>query len=153
MNLYSLFSFFHKLFPARSVFAHCDVPCGIYTLEPAKTAVATVIKMIEKLYVQVPPADNADRREWLEFENTLARCIAVKEDHAQLCKKELLILWTDYFKPEHVALFPDLHEKFWKAAKLCSRVKQEVTMEVALQLKTAVEEIAEIFEKTHGVKS
>ncbi len=150
MSLFSLFSFLHKIFPARSVFAHCDVPCGIYTGEPAKTAAMTVIKMVEKLYAQVPPADNADRREWLEFENTLARCIMVKEEHAQKCKEELLILWTDYFKPEHMALFPDLHEKFWKAAKLCSKVKQEVVMETAVQLKVAVEEIAEMFEKTHS---
>ena len=76
--------------------------------------------------------------------------VQVKEEHAQICKKELLILWTDYFKPEHLEMFPNLHETFWKAAKLCSRVKQEVSMEAAMQLKAAVEEIAEIFEKTHS---
>lgn len=150
MSLFSLFSFFHRIFPAQSVFAHCDVPCGIYTVEPAQTAAKTVVKMVEKLYEQVPPADDASRREWLEFENVLARCIMIKEEHAQKCKEELLILWTDYFKPEHLAMFPSLHETFWKAAKLCSKVKQEVNMEAATQLQDAVEDIAQMFEKTHA---
>src|SRR3989338_4509632 len=110
MSLFSLFSFFHRIFPSQSVFAHCDIPCGIYTIKPAQTAARTVVKMVEKLYKQVPPADDAGRQEWLEFENTLARCIMVKEEHAQKCKQELLILWTDYFKPEHLEMFPVLHE-------------------------------------------
>ena len=150
MSLFSLLSFFHRIFPSQSVFAHCDIPCGIYTVEPAQTAARTVVKMVEKLYEQVPPADDAGRREWLEFENTLARCIMVKEEHAQKCKQELLILWTDYFKQEHLEMFPGLHETFWKAAKLCSRVKQEVNMEAATQLAAAVEEIAKMFEKAHA---
>ncbi|MBI2642012.1 MAG: superoxide dismutase, Ni, partial [Candidatus Wildermuthbacteria bacterium] len=69
--------------------------------------------------------------------------------HAQKCKEELLILWTDYFKPEHLEMFPALHETFWKAAKLCSKVKQEVSMEAAKELEKAVQEIADIFEKSH----
>jgi len=134
------------------VFAHCDIPCGIYTVEPAKTAAMTVVKMVENLYAQILPADDADRREWLEFENILARCIMVKEEHAQKCKEELLILWTDYFKLEHLAIFPTLHETFWKAAKLCSQVKQEVNMEAAKALQDAVENIGEMFAKVEAVK-
>lgn len=147
MSLFSLLSFFHKIFPAESVFAHCDIPCGIYTVEPAKTAAMTVIKMVEKILAL--PIDGSPQ-EILQARNSFVRMVQVKEEHAQICKKELLILWTDYFKPEHIELFPDLHEKFWKAAKLCSRVKQEVSMEAATQLKAAVEEIAEMFEKTHA---
>jgi nickel superoxide dismutase len=149
---YSFFSFLNRLFPAKPVFAHCDIPCGIYTAEPAQTAARTVVKMIEKLYEQMPPADDADRREWLEFENTLARCILVKEKQAQKCKEELLILWTDYFKPEHLEMFPHLHETFWKAAKLCSKAKQEVNMDTARELQNTVEEIALLFEKAEEAK-
>ena len=129
----------NKVFPAKVVYAHCDIPCGIYTVEPAKTAAMTVVKMVEKLQ----EADSADV-------HGILRYTAAKERHAQICKEELLILWTDYFKPEHLAAFPTLHETFWKAAKLCSRVKQEVNMEAATQLKAAVEEIAEMFAKTHA---
>ena len=142
--MYKIFELLNGVIPARSVYAHCDIPCGIYTAEPAQTAARTVAKMVEKLYEQVPPADDAERREWLEFENTLARCITVKEEHAQLCKKELLILWTDYFKPEHLEMFPDLHEKVWNITKLCSKNKQQVNKELAQQLKKEVDEFIAI---------
>ena len=71
-----------------------------------------------------------------------------KEEHARKCKEELLILWTDYFKFEHISLFPKLHETFWNAAKLCSKNKQEINEEAAKELVKVVDEIAEIFYKT-----
>ena len=151
--LYKLFALIHKIYPAKDVYAHCDIPCGIYTPEPALTAARTVVRMVEKLYEQVPPADDAERREWLEFENTLARCITVKEEHAQLCKKELLVLWTDYFKPQHLEMFSNLHETFWKAAKLCSKNKQEVNREAAQELLEAVEGIAQMFQGAEAAKA
>lgn len=125
------------------MYAHCDIPCGIYTVEPARTAAKTVVKMVEKILAL--PTDGSPQ-EILQARNSFVRMVQVKEEHAQICKKELLILWTDYFKPEHLAMFPDLHEKFWKAVKLCSQVKQEVSMEAAKALQDAVEEIAEMFE-------
>ncbi|MDZ4231659.1 MAG: superoxide dismutase, Ni, partial [Candidatus Pacearchaeota archaeon] len=134
--MYLVLFFLNKLEPARKVFAHCDIPCGIYTAEPALTAAQTVATMVEKLYEQVPPADDADRNKWLEFENTLARCIMVKEEHAEKCKRELLILWTDYFTPAHLEKFPNLHETLWRATKLCSQVKQQVSREKAKELQT-----------------
>ena len=65
-----------------------------------------------------------------------------------LAKSELLVLWTDYFKPPHLDAIPDLHDKFWKAAKLCSAVKVEVSLEHANELMTAIKEIHELFWKT-----
>lgn len=118
-------------------------------MQPIFIAVDTVMRMTERIS-NLPPVDEKDAVQVQNFHNAMTRYVMVKEEYAQLCKKELLILWTDYFKPEHVVLFPDLHETFWKAAKLCSRVKQEVSMEGATQLKAAVEEIAAIFEKTHS---
>ena len=151
MSLFSSFSFLHKLFPAEAVFAHCDIPCGIYSVRPALIAADTVIKMTERI-ISLPPVDERDNVQAQGFNNAIARYVMAKEEYAQLCKKELLILWTDYFKPEHIAVFPNLHETFWRAAKLCSRAKQEVSMDAAMQLKAAVEESAEIFEKTHTAK-
>ena len=134
---YSFFSFLNRIFPAQVVFAHCDIPCGIYTPEPAKTAALTVIRMVEKL-------QEAD----IKDVHGIARFTQVKEEHAQICKEQLLILWTDYFKEEHLDIFPNLHETFFKATKLCSKAKQEVSMETAQALKTAVDEIAKMFEST-----
>ena len=75
--------------------------------------------------LEAPAAGNAAAL--ATYNNTFSRFVAVKEDEAQKTKKELLILWTDYFKPEHLATFPDLHDTFWKAAKLCSACKVHIT--------------------------
>jgi len=146
--LYKVLNLLHKLYPAKDVYAHCDIPCGIYTAEPALTAAKTVVKMVEKIQalpVDMPPT--------LDTRNSFVRMVHVKEEHAQICKKELLILWTDYFKPEHLGDFPQLHDTFWKATKLCSKNKQEVSMEAAKALQTAVEEIAAMFQKAEVAKA
>jgi len=138
---YLFFNLLNRLIPAKEVFAHCDIPCGIYTPEPAQTAALTVIRMVEKL-------QEAD----IKDVHGISRFTQIKEEHAQIVKEQLLILWTDYFKEEHVAMFPSLHETFWKATKLCSKAKQEVSMETAEALKTAVDEIAGIFKKAEAAK-
>ena len=123
--------------PRLVAHAHCDIPCGIYDPTPAKIAADTVAKMVEKIE-GAPGSELADR-------NTFTRSVQVKEEHAQICKKELLILWTDYFKPEHLEAYPKLHDTFWKAAKLCSKNKQSVDAKAAADLQAAVKEIADIF--------
>ena len=135
-----------RLPPAKIVYAHCDVPCGIYDPKPAQIAAATVLKMVEK--IEALPKKNPT----VNDRNSFVRMVWTKEEHARKCKEELLILWTDYFKPEHLTIFPNLHETIWRAAKLCSRNKQEVSLEVAQELVKAVNEIAEIFNKTKASK-
>ena len=145
--MYKFFELLHRVYPAKDVHAHCDIPCGIYTTEPALTAAKTVLKMIEKiesLPQDMPPS--------VDTRNAFVRMVQVKEEHAQKCKQELLILWTDYFKPEHLEVFPDLHDTFWKAAKLCSKNKQEIHMESAKELVEATEFIASMFEKAEEAK-
>ena len=78
--------------------------------------------------------------------------VQTKETHAQLCKQELLILWTDYFKPEALAMFPDLHDTFWKAAKLCSYNKQHVDVAKSQELMDVVAKISEMFSKAEAAK-
>ncbi len=131
--------------PPQDIFAHCDVPCGIYDPKAAQTAAATVLKMTQLIL----EFDKPDKT--INDHNKLTRCIMTKEEHAQKCKDELLILWTDYFKPEHLAIFPDLHDTFWKAAKLCSSTKQEVSLQHAQDLVKAVDGIAEMFFATKKV--
>ncbi|KKU93198.1 MAG: superoxide dismutase, Ni [Candidatus Wildermuthbacteria bacterium RIFCSPLOWO2_02_FULL_47_9c] len=145
--MYKLLLLLNTILPAKSVWAHCDIPCGIYTAEPALTAAKTVVKMVEK--IEALPQD-APRS--MQTRNSFVRMVQVKEEHAQICKEQLLILWTDYFKPEHLEMFPNLHETFWKAAKLCSKNKQEVSKEAAQELLQAVEGIAEMFLKAEAAK-
>ena len=133
------------LAPRVTAHAHCDIPCGIYDPAAAKTAADTVAKMVEKIdgfAKEIPTAQGAAE---VTARNNFIRSVQVKEEHAQLCKKELLILWTDYFKPEHLEKYPNLHETFWKAAKLCSKNKQSVDAKAATDLQAAVKEISDIF--------
>lgn len=132
----------------KPAYAHCDVPCGIYDPKGAQTAAATVLKMVQKLKAIVRTVDNADPIEFTKHHHDVVRFILTKEEHARKCKEELLILWTDYFKPEHLDRFPDLHTKFWNAAKLVSKNKQHVDEETAQELVKAVDEIADLFQKT-----
>jgi nickel superoxide dismutase len=83
--------------------------------------------------------------------NSFGRYVAVKEQHAELTKHEIDILWHDYFKPEHLESHPDLHTKVWEATKLASMNKQSVDLDAAKQLVAAVDEIAAIFWSTKGV--
>jgi len=125
------------LSPHTTAHAHCDIPCGIYDPSTATIAASTVAKMVEKIQ-GFGGQDEANR-------NNFVRSVQVKEEHAQLCKKELLILWSDYFKPEHLEKYPKLHDTFWKAAKLCSKNKQTVDAQAAADLQAAVKEISDIF--------
>ncbi len=123
--------------------AHCDGPCGVYDPAAARINGEAVLSMTKKiLALHMPKPD--DKEGLLAFHNTLTRFIAIKEEQAQKCKDELLILWTDYFKGNHLEAFPDLHETFWKAAKLCSTCKVEVSLEHA-------EELMEMVKKIHGM--
>ena len=132
--------------PTFTAYAHCDVPCGIYDPKPAQIAAQTILKMVQK--ISELPKENPT----VNDRNSFVRMVWTKEEHGRKCKEELLILWTDYFKPEHLEKFPDLHDKFWKAAKLCSKNKQEVNLEAAEQLVKAVDEITDIFYKTKALQ-
>ncbi len=126
-------------------FAHCDVPCGVYEPDSMKWAAETVLKINEKILALQKPKDG---KEDLEQRNFLIRAVQVKEEYAQICKEQILILWTDYFKPEHLQKYPDLHDLVWKATKQCSAVKRSVSIEEAKKLQDMVGKIAKIFLET-----
>lgn len=139
-----------KLLPTRPVYAHCDIPCGIYDPHAAQLAAKTVLTMVQKLSeVHVPEGEKIEPIEYTKHHNEVVRMVMVKEEHAQICKKEILILWTDYFKPEHLEKFPELHDLVWKTAKLCSDNKRDINETKAKELIDSVDKIADIFEKTH----
>ena len=141
-----------RWFSIEPLYAHCDVPCGIYDPYTATLAAKTVHAMNQKITALPTPGPSAPANEVLEHRNTIVRMVQTKEAHAQLCKQELLILWSDYFKPEALSMFPDLHETFWKAAKLCSYNKQHVDATKSQELMDAVANISDIFHKDEAAK-
>ena len=117
--------------------AHCDGPCGVYDPASARIAAEAVRSMTKKILDLTPP-EPGDTQAVASYLNTVGRYVAIKEEQAELAKHELLVLWTDYFKPVHLEAYPDLHEVFWNASKACSETKQHVSVEAADELMAAL---------------
>ena len=130
-----------RLSPFGVTHAHCDIPCGIYDPHDAIQAAQTCIRMTELIL-------ESEDVSTLGARNNLIRYVAAKEEHATKAKDDILIIWTDYFKPEHLEKYPNLHELVWNACKLGSQVKQNIDMEAAQAFKAALEEIGNIFWET-----
>jgi nickel superoxide dismutase len=124
--------------------AHCDVPCGIYDPITAQIAALTVVRMIDLM-------NDLGNQQDLASSNSLARYVAVKEEHAEKAKHEIRVIWGDYIKPNHVEEHPELHGLAHKIMQLGSKCRQSVDRDTAVQLVEAINQFAEIFWKTKGV--
>jgi nickel superoxide dismutase len=133
----NIISSFKRALTPVVVSAHCDIPCGIYDPSGAVVAAKTVARMVE-LLEQIEVKDHATR-------NKYVRCVASKEEHAEKVKHEVQVIWSDYFKPEHLAKVPDLHDQVWKLLKLASKNKQNVDTAAAAELVAATEAFAAAF--------
>src|SRR6266704_3246982 len=101
-----LFSSLDRVAPPTAAYAHCDIPCGIYDPHTAQLAALTVIRMVQLIGALQKPADGASKEEWDTYAMQISRYSAVKEEHAKIAEHEIVILWTDYFKPEHLEKYP-----------------------------------------------
>lgn len=124
--------------------AHCDVPCGIYDPITAQIAALTVVRMIDLM-------NDLGNQQDLASSNSLARYVAVKEEHAEKAKHEIRVIWGDYIKPNHVEEHPELHGLAHKIMQLGSKCRQSVDRDTAVQLVEAINQFAEIFWNTKGV--
>jgi nickel superoxide dismutase len=94
-----------------------------------------------------------DQIEEAEFTNSMARYIAVKEEHAELVKHEIRVIWGDFIKEKHLEEYPQLHNLVHKIMSLGSKSRQTVDRETALSLLNAVNEFAEIFWQIKGIET
>jgi nickel superoxide dismutase len=127
--------------------AHCDIPCGIYDPHQAQVAALTVIRMIDLM----TELTNAQKTPNMDFHNSITRHIAVKEEHAELAKREVRVIWGDYLKQEHLDKYPELPGLVHKIMQLGSKCRQGTSRESALDFLTAINRFAEIFWETKGV--
>jgi nickel superoxide dismutase len=128
-----------NLLPAKVIYAHCDIPCGIYDPHEAQVAAHTVIRMTG--LIEEASGDP----------HKIARLTRVKEDHAERVKNEVRIIWGDYFKPEHIEKYPQLHGLVFEIMKLASKTKQNIDKQAAEELLAKVQDFAEIFFKSKGL--
>ena len=139
------FSLLNRVLPTERGYAHCDIPCGIYDPIAAKIAAQTVQKMVMRMQALQAGDDAA------AYANTMSRYVMVKDEHAELCKRELRILWADYGWPNAPQGF-DLHGSFNAALKLAGRCRQTVDMAACEELVASVDNIAAAFWATKGVE-
>jgi nickel superoxide dismutase len=136
MRMVSRFlSVLDRVSPHAVAEAHCDLPCGVY--DPAQARIeAEAIKGIMEKYNST---DDFVFR---------TRALIIKEQRAELLKHHLWVLWTDYFKPEHLKAYPNLHDIFWTATKAAGEVKKTTDLAVADDVLARVAEIEKIFWET-----
>lgn len=118
----------------KPVYAHCDLPCGVYDPAQARIEAESVLKIMEK-YSGLSDEDKI-------------RAIMIKEQRAELTKHHLWVLWTDYFKPEHAEKYPQLHDLFWRATKQAGQAKKTTDPKEGQKLMELINEIAAIFKET-----
>ena len=140
---YSLLS---KILPSNIVYAHCDIPCGVYDPHNAQMAAHTVLRMTQ-LIDEIGKMKNPTTEDRSKF----VRCVAVKENHGELVEEELGTLENDYFKEEHYKKFPNLKKLIEKAVELSIKTRQAIDMDGAQKMIDATMQIAEIFYKTKNL--
>ncbi|HEX2064346.1 MAG TPA: superoxide dismutase, Ni [Acidimicrobiales bacterium] len=124
-----------RLRPPMVARAHCDLPCGVYDPAQARIEAESVYGIQQKFQ----DSDDPVFRE---------RAIQIKEERADLVKHHLWVLWTDYFKPEHLEQYPELHDTFWKATKLAGDSKKSTDPSQGQELLDAIAEIDKMFWET-----
>lgn len=134
-----LASVLFSILPSQKAFAHCDLPCGVYDPAQARIEAESVMKIMEK-YGE------------LHEEVQKIRAIVIKEQRAELVKHHLWVLWTDYFKPEHLEKFPELHDLFWRATKAAGQTKKSVDPADGQKLLDLIAEITDVFNETKKAK-
>jgi nickel superoxide dismutase len=121
-----------RLIAPATVSAHCDLPCGVYDPAQARIEAQSVKAAQEKITA-------SDDRDFI------TRAIIVKEERSEAVKHHLWVLWTDYFKPEHLEKYPNLHDLVWKATKTAGETKKTNDAAVGQRLLDEIDTIAEIF--------
>jgi nickel superoxide dismutase len=130
-----LLSFADRVSAPRTAQAHCDLPCGVYDPAQARIEAESVKACQEKYQGNQDPVFRE-------------RAVMIKEERADLVKHHLWVLWTDYFKPEHLEKHPSLHDSFWKATKLAGEAKKTEDPAQGQKLLDAIAEIDKIFWET-----
>jgi nickel superoxide dismutase len=118
----------------KPVYAHCDLPCGVYDPAQARIEAQSVYEMQKKY-------------SGLDEENKI-RALFLIDQRADLVKHHLMVLWADYFKPEHLEKYPNLHDMFWKAIKQAGQCKHHNDPAEGQKLLDQIDEIAKIFWET-----
>lgn len=119
--------------------AHCDLFCGVYDPAQAKIEALSVLKSAQKYQ------DSDD-------EVFRARAISIKEERAELAKHHIMVLWADFFTPDHRKQFPELDDLVWQAINQAGNAKKSTDPADGQKLVDLIDQIAAIFWQTDKAK-
>lgn len=145
--IYKLVETLDQKFGIEEAQAHCDIPCGIYDPITAQIAALTVVRMIDLMTDLLNKGGAQD----INFFNSMARYVAVKEEHAEKVKHDIRVIWGDYFKAQQIEKHPDTGEVVHNILMLGSKARQTADRNTAVQLVEAVNQFATYFWDTKGV--
>ncbi|NQX88215.1 MAG: superoxide dismutase, Ni [Halioglobus sp.] len=128
--------------------AHCDIPCGIYDPMSAQLAALSVARFLDQI-AETATGGLADAAAQVR----LARLTAEKEAHAAQVKSEIVVIWGDYFKPEHFEQHPMIHDLTHRTLRQASACKQELSPDNGRKLVELVNAFAEIFWQTKDIET
>ncbi len=145
---YKLFQTIDHFRPFPKAQAHCDVPCGIYDPITAQISALTVVRMMDLMSGLAEGDDKAK----VDFQNSMSRYIAVKEEHAEKAKHEIRVIWGDFIKDAHVEKYPELPGLVHKIMQFGSKSRQTSDKDNGLALVEAINQFAEIFWSIKDIK-
>ena len=146
------FALLNRLLPAQEASAHCDIPCGIYDPHLAQVAALTVVRMNQLIEAMEDPATDGQmpsKENRQKFIHAVARYTEVKEEHAELVKREVRIIRGDFFKPDNSP--GNIDELVDGIMKTASAARQNVDAAAAGKLLDMVNQFAEAFWKAKSV--
>ena len=127
--------------PARTVHAHCDLPCGVY--DPAQARIeAESVKASQEKYQD----ENQKPSETQVFKSALPRHQGGAGRPGQAPPVGAVDRLLQARAPRR--RFPELHDTFWKATKAAGDAKKREDPAQGQQLLDAIAEIDKIFWET-----
>ena len=146
--LHTLLDRLNKKHPFPEAQAHCDIPCKIYDPAVAQINALTVIRMIDLISELESKGDLS-----IADQAQLGRLVAVKESSALKAKEEIRIIWGDYFKQPQFDQVAGVHELVHNIMMQGSKSKQNVDRAMAVEFLNLINQFAEAFWLTKGVKT
>jgi len=128
--------------PTTTVYAHCDVPCGILRPSPGRTGRPN--RCSHGRAYRPATQGEPDRGGSPEVRPLRCRQGAARRDREARDPGYLERL----LQAEHLERYPDIHDRTWKILKLAGKNKQNIDAQAAADLEAAVKEFADIFWST-----
>ena len=133
-----------SLISSNWLFAHCQVPCGVYGDSARFTQMLEDQTTIAKAIAQI--VGLAGKKD-AQSANQLSRWVSTKEDHANKIQKII----AEYFLIQRIKSSSEKYEDLLKGAHsvmvAAMKCKQGVDADSATRLKSAIENFQSIYEK------